>query len=639
MQGPIGTSEPEVESRSVRSQEIREHGRRCLALRVPVLGRLDDLRIETQRRVVDEDATVDGGQVHMVFNSICEGVEGTDDVIAVQTEVECKVISGPGRNYHVRKAVTGGDRGDEGLGTIASRHPENIGTPGHCVLCKLEQVVPRMEDDGLDSSLLALVDKVKTLSFPTAGLQVHDQHGMCSAGGQLAVSRLATVPSDRPCPERTVPRPLTRAPRRRWKRCEPTLRSAHTKPPTTRPNARMTNPAATNRMTSSPRQYVPGADDHHDHPDQDRDRRPKVDDASDEEDDHCSSERRQGDESRETLGDASACDQSSGSGLFHPTRRVSRQQPVADPENATTADSIVGKKCVGSIVRVNRYRSILARTGCLSSANTSEIPLRLSASSRSSSMSAAVVSTSVIGSAATTIQRGCGSASGERPNLFSEGSGVGENERGVESEDGEALNLLCVGMGTEIVIPGDPIDSSEARAVGPPGTAEDIENREPHCDADSREHAQERHSHERGDRRGRTRFGAPPRAAAAPECRPARYAAAMTTAASVGWGRFLNSAGKADQHEQNHCGTDESGHLCLCAGLCRNCSPRSAGTHGEPLKEASGDVRSADANHLLIGLNLVPTPSSEGRRGRDGVGQRDKRNPECAGNEQSHVRK
>ena len=75
---------------------------------------------------------------------------------------------------------------------------------------------------------------------------------------------------------------------------------------------------------------------------------------------------------------------------------------------AARADSMVGKKCVGSIVRVSSYRSIFARTGSFISANTREIPCSLRASSRSSSMSAAVVSTSVMGSAATTIQRGCG---------------------------------------------------------------------------------------------------------------------------------------------------------------------------------------------------------------------------------------
>ena len=58
-------------------------------------------------------------------------------------------------------------------------------------------------------------------------------------------------------------------------------------------------------------------------------------------------------------------------------------------------------------------------------------------------MSAAVVSTSVIGSAATTIQRGRGSA-GQPPDLVAEDPGVGEDQRGVEAEDHQAGQALGV---------------------------------------------------------------------------------------------------------------------------------------------------------------------------------------------------
>ena len=53
-------------------------------------------------------------------------------------------------------------------------------------------------------------------------------------------------------------------------------------------------------------------------------------------------------------------------------------------------------------------------------------------------MSAAVVSTSVIGSAATMIHRGGGSTSASSPDLLAEGPGVREDQRRVEPEDDAA---------------------------------------------------------------------------------------------------------------------------------------------------------------------------------------------------------
>ena len=63
-------------------------------------------------------------------------------------------------------------------------------------------------------------------------------------------------------------------------------------------------------------------------------------------------------------------------------------------------------------------------------------------------MSAAVVSTSVIGSAATTIHRGRGSARARRRTCVAERAGVGEEQRRVEPEDHESRQLL--GLGVEL---------------------------------------------------------------------------------------------------------------------------------------------------------------------------------------------
>ena len=83
--------------------------------------------------------------------------------------------------------------------------------------------------------------------------------------------------------------------------------------------------------------------------------------------------------------------------------------------------------------------------GSFSSANTSDVPAAFSSSSRSTSMSAAVVSTSVIGSAAIRIHgRRIGREQGA--DLVAERPGVGEEQRSVEPEDHQARKLLGVGM-------------------------------------------------------------------------------------------------------------------------------------------------------------------------------------------------
>src|SRR5262249_6722855 len=52
--GPIGAGEAKIERLRVRAEQAREHVGRGLQLRVPILGNLDDLGVESQRRVVDE---------------------------------------------------------------------------------------------------------------------------------------------------------------------------------------------------------------------------------------------------------------------------------------------------------------------------------------------------------------------------------------------------------------------------------------------------------------------------------------------------------------------------------------------------------------------------------------------------------
>ena len=79
-------------------------------------------------------------------------------------------------------------------------------------------------------------------------------------------------------------------------------------------------------------------------------------------------------------------------------------------------------------------------------------------------------------------------------------------------------------------------------------------------------------------------------------------AAAMTTAASVGCGRSASRLGQEHEQDRDDPGADQPGELRLGAGLVGDGGPRAAGRHGEALEEAGGDVRRADADHLLVGV-------------------------------------
>ena len=116
-------------------------------------------------------------------------------------------------------------------------------------------------------------------------------------------------------------------------------------------------------------------------------------------------------------------------------------------------------------------------------------------------MSAAVVSTSVIGSAAMTIHRGRGSAAASAADLVAERPRVGEEQRRVEAEDHQAGQLLGVGVaacgrgsrrmpGTRpsVVWYGHQARRNTLRIDSADG------------DGDARQHAEQGDAEERGDR-------------------------------------------------------------------------------------------------------------------------------------------
>ena len=92
---PVGPGIPQVKRLGVRAEQVGQQGGCRSHLGVPVLRRLDDLRVQAKRRVVHEHATVHGGQVDRALHRVREGIERADDVIAVEAEVKREVVRVP----------------------------------------------------------------------------------------------------------------------------------------------------------------------------------------------------------------------------------------------------------------------------------------------------------------------------------------------------------------------------------------------------------------------------------------------------------------------------------------------------------------------------------------------------------------
>ena len=93
-------------------------------LRVAILVVLDGLGVEPERDVVDEHAPVDLGEVHDPLAAVDERVQGADDVVAVDAEVEREVVARAGGDARVGQAALGRDRRDDRLRAVAAGHRE-----------------------------------------------------------------------------------------------------------------------------------------------------------------------------------------------------------------------------------------------------------------------------------------------------------------------------------------------------------------------------------------------------------------------------------------------------------------------------------------------------------------------------------
>ena len=151
---PVGAGEAQVERLGVRAEQVGQHVEHGLHLGVAVLGRLHDLRVEPHRGVVHERRVpLTVGQVDPPLDAVGVGVERTDDVVAVQPQVQREVVPGAGGDHDMRDVMLARDRGHQRLGAVAAGHADHVGAARDGVLGQREQVVARRQHDGLDPAL------------------------------------------------------------------------------------------------------------------------------------------------------------------------------------------------------------------------------------------------------------------------------------------------------------------------------------------------------------------------------------------------------------------------------------------------------------------------------------------------------
>jgi hypothetical protein len=88
---------------------------------------LHDLGVGAEGRVVDERAVADQAKVDAQLDAVGQGIRAGGWVVSVQPEIEGEVVAGARGDDHHRDIPRGGDARDQGLGSVAACHPEQVG--------------------------------------------------------------------------------------------------------------------------------------------------------------------------------------------------------------------------------------------------------------------------------------------------------------------------------------------------------------------------------------------------------------------------------------------------------------------------------------------------------------------------------
>ena len=191
--------EAQVERGGCGAEQVGQHPQRRAELVVAVPVGLHDGCVDAERDVVHEDRAVDGGQVDAALEPLGTiGVQGADDVVAVNAEIEREVVARARRDAHIGNVVLAGDLGDDRLRPIAAGHAEHTRASLHRGKRERAQVVAGREHDRLDAALLALLGEMEAPDLPAARARVHQQDRAARRGKVGPSGRASRWPQREP---------------------------------------------------------------------------------------------------------------------------------------------------------------------------------------------------------------------------------------------------------------------------------------------------------------------------------------------------------------------------------------------------------------------------------------------------------
>ena len=193
---------------------------------------------------------------------------------------------------------------------------------------------------------------------------------------------------------------------------------------------------------------------------------------------------------------------------------------------------------------------------------------------------------------------------------------VGEEELAVEAKDEQAGEGLVLGMASGVAVGRGVGHAAQLGGVRAARAVDQHGQREPHGDPQAGQHAQGQHTHE-GGQRGHGVDGA--HAGKAPQGLHVDQApdGAHHDGAEDGFGQVVSDPGDREHRGDHDGGADQAGELGAGAGGVVQRRPRQAAAHHDAAEGSRADVRQAQGDQLLVGVDLVAVPHGE----RAGAGQ------------------
>jgi hypothetical protein len=165
---------------AVALQQVRQRIQDRAELVAAVGGCFHHLGVGAERRVIDKRPATDHAQIDAQFDAIGQRREACCRILAVQAQVEGKVVPRARGDHHEGDAVLSGDSGHERLGAIAARHAEQVTARRDRLPRHLGHVdrLRSAHQEHLCPERFGFPSQVELPDLPPAGPRVHDQERM-----------------------------------------------------------------------------------------------------------------------------------------------------------------------------------------------------------------------------------------------------------------------------------------------------------------------------------------------------------------------------------------------------------------------------------------------------------------------------